>query len=202
MVEFDHSDTKRVVQELNQDSYEYARRFVLWLGVGSGGGAVAILSFSAQLPNPDYALRALLPSLAMFSVGVMTAAGSMMAASRRQAAGAEHFASAFNRGQLGEALRKTPEWFASAQRVADEMNTGRNRVIEKHDREHADAENAWKRRARWDRVFQVCVAVSSLAFVGGISWPLGLIELGHSLVDAPAASARLENHSLPTKARP
>lgn len=189
MVEFDHSDTKRVVQELNRDSSEYLRRFVLWLGVGSGGGAVAILSFSAQLPDPDFALRALLPSLAMFSIGVVTAAISMLAAARRQSAGAEHYASAFNRGQLGDAIRKTPQWFASARRVADEMNAGRDAMIKKHDAEHAEAEEAWVRRTCWDTLFKLAIAASSVAFVGGISWPLALIGSGHSVARPLRASA-------------
>jgi hypothetical protein len=181
MVKSDTSDTIRVVAELTASSGSYARQFILWLGIGSAGGAVALLTLAANLPAPDHALRALLPSLAAFVLGVICAAASLLFASLRDGAGAHHHGQAHNRDQLNDALAATPQFFSSSARQEEQLNAARNRMVEQNRRFHEQGEAAWSRRQGWRAAFGLSVTIAACAFVAGVSWPIVLIASGGRL---------------------
>jgi hypothetical protein len=185
MVEIDHSDTLRVVTELTSSSSTYARHFTLWLGLGSAGGAVAMLSFVADLPDPDYALRALLPAFGAFALGVVAAASSVLMAARRDNAGAEHYGRAYNRDQLNAIIKQTREWLSSVPAQAERMNAGRNSLVTDSKAQHEQAERAWRSRTVWSWSYRVCTGISALAFIVGITWPLTFVATGQSLKPPP-----------------
>lgn len=189
MAEIDHSDILRVVTELTNSSSAYARHFTLWLGLGSAGGAVAMLSFVADLPDPDYALRTLLPAFGAFALGVVAAAASVLMASKRDGAGALHHGRAYNRAQLNAAIEKTPLWFSSAPAQAEEMNAGRNRLEADSKAQHERAESSWRARTAWSWGYRICTGASALAFIVGITWPLTLVATGGSLRPPPPNAA-------------
>jgi len=66
MVKTDRSDNVRVVSELSAASLSYQRQFIIWVGVGSGGGIAALLSLAGSMHELNIILRQLLPSLAAF----------------------------------------------------------------------------------------------------------------------------------------
>jgi hypothetical protein len=181
-VTVDNSDTLRVVKELTSTSDAYWRHFNLWLGGGSAGGIVAILSFAANLPNPDFALRSLLPSLCAFLVGVVAAGSSLLFIANRESAAAWHFTNAFNRTQLENAIRQMPEAFSSPERIASEMNAGRNKMITQNLAAHNEAEKAWKLRHRWNWGYWICILLASVGFLTGASWPIWYILFNGKLV--------------------
>jgi hypothetical protein len=189
MAEIDHSDALRVVTELTNSSSTYARHFTLWLGLGSAGGAVAMLSFVADLPDPDYALRTLLPAFGAFALGVVAAAVSVLMAARRDSAGAEHHGRAHNREELNAAIGKTRLWISSAPAQAERMNAGRNSLIADSKIQHEHAEKAWRERTAWSWGYRICTGMSALAFVAGITWPLTLVATGGSLKPPPKPAA-------------
>lgn len=182
MIKVDLSDSVRVVSSLDDSSRLYLRQFILWLGVGAAGGAVAMLSFAANLPDPDRVLRAMLPSMACFVIGIITAGASLLLASRRDNAAAEHYGQAFNREQTTDALKQMPEFFSSSSKQADELNRERTKIIAQNLEFHERAESAWARRSRWHLGVVSLITVSSLAFVIGISWPMVVIASGKHLV--------------------
>lgn len=182
MVNVDHSDGIRVIAELTEASRSYQRQFVLWLGVGSGGGAAALLSFAANLPDPDFALKALLPSLAAFAVGVVFAAATVLFLGFRDSEGAYHHSEAHNRAETGKAIAATPQWFASHQNVADGLNRGRDKLVADNRFAHESAESAWRARQRWHAAYCFCAVLSTVGFVGGIIWPITYIATGNHFV--------------------
>lgn len=185
MAQIDRSDALRVVQELTAASTTYHRHFILWLGVGSAGGAVAILSFAANLPNPDHALRALLPSLIAFAVGVAFAATCVLAMAKREGSAAHHHGQAFNRDQLDDAIRATPEFITAPRSLGEEMNAGRNKLIGQNHKAHETAEAAWAWRQRWHYAYLVCAGLSAVSFLVGVGWPIVYIATGGALAPKP-----------------
>src|SRR6185312_7807849 len=125
MVQTDQSDTLRLVKEFSEASRGYQRQFVLWLGIGSAGGIVALLSFSSNLPDPDFALGVLLPALFAFAIGVVFAAATVLFLALRDYAGATHYGEAYNRAETGRAITSTPEFISSPRKLAKEMNRER-----------------------------------------------------------------------------
>ena len=182
MVQIDNSDALRVVTELTAASSSYQRHFVLWLGVGSAGGSVALLSFAANLPDPDFALRALLPALVGFAIGVALAAATVLFFALREGAAASHHGEAYNRDELARAIRSMPEVFSSPRRIADEMNDGRDKLIERNRRAHERAEFSWSRRNRWHIAYLACAVISTSGFLFGMGWPIGYVAAGGQFV--------------------
>jgi len=178
VVNIDRSDDIRVISELTEASRSYQRQFVLWLGIGSGGGIAALLSFAANLPDPDNALQALLPSLTAFAVGVVFAASTVLFLGLRDSAGAFHHSEAHNREETGKAIREMPEFLASHQKVADEMNCGRNKLMAQNRAAHERAEQAWTVRQRWHIAYCFCAILSTSGFIVGMSWPIVFIGTG------------------------
>lgn len=200
MVNIDRSDDIRVIAELTEASRSYQRQFVLWLGIGSGGGIAALLSFAANLPNPDYALQALLPSLAAFAIGVVFAASTVLFLGLRDSAGAFHHSEAHNREETGKAIRATPEFLASHQKVADEMNYGRNKFVAENRAAHERAERAWTVRRHWHIAYCFCAVLSTSGFIVGMIWPIIVIGAGghFSVHVADGRAASKANRSRPT----
>lgn len=181
-MEVDNSDLRNLVREYRNESAAYLRHWILWLGLGSAGGAIAFLSLASSLPDPDHAFRVLVPSLWAFLLGVVTAAVSLLFASIRAQHAGDYFAEAHNRDSLSAAARKIPEIISAPRRIADEANVGRNTLLERAASADAVAERAWALRSRWRRLIVLCLTASALAFLFGISWPLIFISIGGQLV--------------------
>lgn len=179
----DTSDALRIVQNKTTESDNHIRQLHVWLGVGSAGGAIAMVSLAASLPDPAHVFRLLQPSLWSFLLGVVFAGASLLFLSRRAQALADHHASAHNREQLNQAIKSTPEAFSSPKRMAEEMNQERNALIARSGREHQRAERAWTGYRVWSAVWAASMLTSAASFVFGFAWPLAQISfLGASLV--------------------
>lgn len=176
-MEVDRKDAIRVVTEHSAESGAYRRQFVIWLGVGSGAGIAALLTFAEKYDDPVKVLHVLLMSLIGFIFGVGSAAASVLFASLRDAATAWHHAAAHNREEFGDTIRKTPQWLSAPQRLADELNTERDATIVKHGIEHAQAEAQWARRTLWARAHGVAISVAILGVGVGATYPVALIAL-------------------------
>lgn len=175
MIHQDNKDAVRVIAELTAESGAYRRQFVIWVGVGSGAGTAAVLTFAEKFGDPVAVLHVLLPSMIGFNVGILGAAASVLFAGLRDSAAAGHHTFAHNRDELAAAIRQMPQVLASAKRVADEMNHDRNRLIERHDRHHALAESEWSRRLWWDRLYLANLALAAFGFLIGAAYPTLLI---------------------------
>lgn len=184
----DRSEIKKLVQDLRAEAVGYSKQWMVWLGVASGGGAVALLSFAANLPDPDFALRALLPALAAFAGGVCFAGLAVLTAGLRTEASEHHYGAAFNRNELGDAIHQMPEMISNPRRLADEHNTSRNALSRQRDEFHADAEKAWRRHVWWRRINQACLIASAALFLMGISAPLIHVAMGKPYTQRPADS--------------
>jgi len=139
---------------------------------------VALLSFAANLPDPDYALHRLAPGIAAFTVGLIAAAPNLLFAAAEATAAEVHFASAATRESMHEAIQKMPEQIASPRSLADRLNAPRNRLIAEHDDQHANAERAWTMRQRWRWTVRATTTVSALAFIFGVAFPLSAVLTG------------------------
>jgi hypothetical protein len=184
MVNVDHSDDIRVIAELTEASRSYQRQFVLWLGIGSGSGIAALLSFAANLPDPDFALKALLPSLTAFAIGVVCAAATVFFLGLRDSEGAYHHSEAHNRAETGRAISAIPLVLASHKNVADEMNRGRDKFVADNRKAHEAAEAAWRSRQHWHMAYCFCAVLSTAGFVAGAVWPIAYIASGSHFVPA------------------
>jgi hypothetical protein len=188
MVPQDTSQFIEVVRDSRAESVAYFRQWALWLGVGSAGGAIAMISLAANLPDPDFAFQLFVPSLWAFLVGVICAAASQPVAALRAEATGHHFAEAHNREQTRNAAYKLPELIASVQRVADEMNVARDELVRRTNSHHAEAERAWAWRSRWHALLVGLLAISVVAFLVGVASPLVYVSRGGKLV-GPAGAA-------------
>ncbi len=182
MVKVDRTEVAQLVRDLRNEAASYSRQWMLWLGLASGGGIVALLSFAANLPNPDHALRLLLPGLASFALGVTMAGASLLLATLRVRRAEEHHGAAFTRDELDDAIRQIPPALSSPQRIADEMNAPRNRLIRQREEYHAEAELSWRWHVKWKLAHRATLFVSTISFVFGAVWPLALIATGRSFV--------------------
>ena len=220
-MEVDTKDAVRVVAEHSTESGIYRRQFVIWLGVGSGAGLAALLTFAERFDDPVEVLHVLILSLIGFVVGIGGAAASVLFAGLRDAATAWHHAAAHNRGELANAIGKTPQWLSAPQRLADEMNTERDATIAKHDKEHAQAEAQWVRRTLWGRAHLLAISLSVLGILIGAIYPVILIGLdspllhkrlgvagaatssssGRSVAVSPVASGTLEQAVCPKQSK-
>lgn len=168
----DTQDAIRLVQNKSSESEAYLRQLHVWLGVGSAGGAISMVSLAASLPDPAYVFRFLQPSLWCFLVGVVSAGSSVFFLSLRADAIGNHVANAHNRDQLNEAIKATPEMLSSPRRIADEANHARNALIERSSKEHNRSEKAWAVQQRYSYAWGASLAISALSFVLGFAWPL------------------------------
>jgi hypothetical protein len=177
----------QLIGELRQEAAAFRRQWLIWLSLGGAGGAVALLSFAANLPNPDYALRVLWPSLAAFALSLVTAGPALLFSSLRSAALAEHHSAAVSRDQLEKQVRQMPEVLSSPRRMAEKLNKPRNKVLKDRDAYDSRAEVAWERGARWRWAARTLMAVASFSFLLGIGYPLVLVASDRSLVPPPPA---------------
>ena len=181
MVNVDRSEIKQLVRDLRAEAANYNRQWHVWLGLASGSGAVAILSFAANLPNPDFALRALLPTLTAFASGVLFSGLALFTASRRIASVEAHHAAAFTRDELSDAIRRMPTMISSPPQMAEEHNAPRNKLIKQHNEEHARAEAEWNSHVRWKVANRVLLIFAFAAFLAGLVLPLVHIATGGGL---------------------
>jgi hypothetical protein len=182
MVQFDNSNLAVLVQDKRSERHAYMKQWILWLGVGSAGGAISLISLSANLPDPDYAFHAFIPALWSFSVGTVMAGLCPLLASLQARAEGAHFAEAHNRDELNQAIRGLPEFFSAPSSMTEGLNKNRNELIEKSKVSHDRAEDAWKQRLCWRGAVIFCLSVSSTAFVIGLIWPLIYLSLGGTLI--------------------
>lgn len=178
MVETDRSEIKQLVRDLRAEASAYNRQWHVWLGLASGGGAVAILSFAANLPDPDFALRALLPTLSAFAAGVFFSGLALFTASRRIAASEAHYAAAFSRDELGDAIPRIPMMISSPAHLAEEHNAPRDKLIKQHDEQHERAEVEWERHVRWKVANRLFLILAVVGFLAGLVLPLVHIATG------------------------
>ena len=171
----DTFDALRVAQNSHTESTSLQRQLHIWLGLGSAGGALAVVSLATSLPDPAYALEFFLPSLWAFLVGVVAAGGSIFFLALRVMAFGQHHASAHNRESLNDAIRKMPETISSPRRIADNANRDRNKYVERSKSEHLLAEQAWNLQLKYRMAWAACLIVSAVAFVFGFGWPLTLL---------------------------
>lgn len=175
-MKMDIADALRVVQSKSTESEAYLRQLHIWLGVGSAGGAISMVSLAANLSDPAYVFHFLQPSLWSFLIGVVTAGASLFFLSLRADATATHHAAAHNRDDANNAISSIPEVISSPRRIADEANQDRNKLIEMSHKEHAHAEQAWKLRRFYSFAWAICLGISALAFIVGFAWPLAQVS--------------------------
>jgi zinc transporter ZupT len=168
----DTSDALRIVQNTSVESTVLLRQLHVWLGLGSAGGAVALVSLSTNLPDPALALRFFLPSLWSFLLGVIAAGASIFFLALRGEAFGQHYAAAHNRSALNDHIGTIPEVISSPARIANEANRKRDQLIERSKSEHGLAELAWKVQRRYRLAWAICLALSATSFVAGFAWPL------------------------------
>lgn len=168
----DTEDSKRLVQNYTQENEGYLRQLHVWLGTASAGGAIAMATLAANLPNPAYSFEYLINSFWCFLVGVISAGTATFSLAMRASAKGAHFASAHNRENINSALRSMPEMISSPQSIADRANTERNKLIAQSKREHDRAEKAWTSQSRWKISWAAALVISGLSFVGWFGWPL------------------------------
>lgn len=172
----DISDMQRIVQSKNVESEAYKKQLHIWLGVGSAGGAISLVSLATNLPDPSYAIAFFQLSLWSFLVGVVGAGASLLFLSLYAASLGEHYAAVHNREQLNAAINATPVMISSPPRLADEANKGRDVMIGRSQKEHNQAERAWKFSRWYKGAWATSLAVSALAFIVGFAWPLTKIS--------------------------
>ena len=182
MVQSNKSETLQLIRDYRTEAAAYSRQWANWVGIASGSGAVALLSFAANLPNPDFALAVLLPALAAFVSGVCFAGVGVAVASLRVSALGEHHVSALNREVLEQSLRTTAEMISSPAILAERHNAPRNSLIGKHDSEHKRAEVAWTYHVRWKWTQRICLLLAAMSFLLGTVLPLIVIWQGGSFV--------------------
>lgn len=178
----DRSDIRQVVSDFRQEKQVLFRQWLLWLGLGSAGGAVAFISLAAALPNPDHAFHIFSFSLWSFLTGVITAGICLLFASFRAQHTEEHFAAAHNRDELSDMVNSITEMISSPPSIADRANLKRNHYLEKAEEAERIAETSWGWRNAWHRVIVLCQIISGLAFVAGVAWPLLYVSTGGALV--------------------
>jgi hypothetical protein len=175
MVDVDVSQTKELVGQLRSEADHAIRQWTTWLGIGSGGGAIAVLSFAAALPDPDRALFLLAPSLSAFLIGIVSAGPAVLLLGAELLAASAHFAAAHNRDSIQAAISKMPFAIASPKAMADRMNAPRDKLAVQGDEEHEIAERAWVEKSRWRFARRALTTVSAISFVVGAGYPLVLI---------------------------
>lgn len=171
-----------LVSSFRNQSDAYRQQWANWLGLGSAGGILAILSFAANLPDPDYALRNLAPGLAAFTFGTITAAPSLLFRAFEASAASEHFASSANRDSLRNAIDKLPIIIASPQSIADNLNMERNNLISMHDQENKIAKIRWRTKMRWRWAKYITTGFSAIGFLIGATFPLSLVFFDTKIV--------------------
>lgn len=178
------SNIREVVATFDREAANARRQWSNWLGVGGGGGVLALLSFSANLPDPDRALHMLAPAIAAFVLGIVFAAPALLTQAQEFASAGRHYAEAHNRDVLQTKIAATPQWLSSPQSMADEMNAGRNAMIGRSNAFHEAAETAWRHRVRWKWVTRIAMSLSAACFLIGATYPLWLIASDHHLVQS------------------
>ena len=171
-----------LAKEAKSQSDLYLKQLILWLALGSGAGAIAMVSLATQLDDPDYALRFLAPSLWCFLAGVLGAGAGLLFLSKTLAKFAEHLAHASNRASLDNAIAQHPERAAAPRALWEQLNAERLRLISQREEEHRQAERYWTRRSIWRALWLVSMGVSAAGFVAGFAWPLVQITRGHGLI--------------------
>lgn len=178
MVNFDRSEDRIFVRELRAEATANTQRFMNWLGLASAGGAVALLSFAANLPDPDLALRVFLPALTAFAVGSTTAGVAIFSAAQRMQTIADHLAATHNRDELADALDRTPTVVSAPKKIAEEANRPREKLVAQHDEFHREATAYWKQHRRWKLLHRGYMTLSFASFLAGVGIPLVQVALG------------------------
>ena len=173
----DSANTIRLVRSKSSESEGYLRQLHIWLGVGCAGGAIAIVSLAAKLPNPSVAVDFFWLSLCSFLVGAIAAGASLFLLSRRAGALAAHFAASHNSEQIGAVIKSIPEIIASPPELATRANARRNQWIERYEKERSCSEREWSIYRAYSVGWGMTLAISASAFVFGSGWPLAKIGL-------------------------
>lgn len=188
----DISQVHQLIAGLRAQSVAYRQQLANWLGLGSAGGTVALLTFAAALPDPDYALHILTPSLAAFIVGLIAAAPNLLLAAIEAESAEGHFAHASNRDGLVDAINAKPEIIAAPKEMADRLNAPRNALIIEYNDYNAKAEKSWAERLRWRWAIRITTAIAAAGFIIGVGAPLVTILMGTHFVPNGALKAKVK----------
>ena len=175
-----------LVTSFHQEAAHARRVWVNWLGVGSGGGIIALLSFAANLPDPDHALRLLAPALAAFILAIVMAALALLSQAEEHASAASYYAEEHNSIERRAAAKAVPQFLASPPALAKRMNAQRDSQLKEAKEHHKTAESESKRRVCWQWLRRLLMLGSASSFVIGASYPLYLVWAGFGLAPATA----------------
>lgn len=162
-------------RELRELSRVYLRQSINWLGLGSAGALVALLSFSANLDQPDHALHTLLPAMVVLIISIilcgiiqyMAVFENLSAESHYNRAGRRDSAKVTARRLLAET---DPETAKSRDDEAKILYGEASRL-------HQAAQADWKKYSRLQVWRKRCLAFAGAGFVIGIGYPLLLVGL-------------------------
>lgn len=182
MVDVDRSQMADLVASLSSEANEHNQRWQKWIGVASAGGIVAILTFAANLPNPEFALNQLEWSITAFGLSLLLAGLAAPLAAKRVKALSSHYAAAATRDSLDDAIAKMPEIIASPRDMAKRMNRGRDHLKSMRESEDEDAEGSWQAYERWKILHRVVIGGAMLGFAIGLAIPILLLHLDVSFV--------------------
>lgn len=188
----DISQVHQLIAGLRAQSVAYRQQLANWLGLGSAGGTVALLTFAAALPDPDYALQVLAPSLTAFIVGLIAAAPNLLLAAIEAESAEGYFAHAANRDGLTDAIDAKPEIIAAPKEMADRLNAPRNALIVQYNEYNAKAEKSWTDRLRWRLAIRITTGIAAVGFIVGVGAPLVTILTGTHFVPASAVKAKVK----------
>ncbi len=187
---FDRSDAIRTVQNAEHESALLLRQIHVWLALGASGGAVTIFTLAVSSSNPDYTMRFFQYSLWAFLFAVTSAGVSVLLLSLRLSKCAGHIAHANNREEFKDLIKSMPFVLSSPQRIADEANAERNKLVNMHDAEHENAEKYYFVYQIYKWLWRLCLCISVGSFIAGFSAPLIQVTILEQSLIAPTVSTK------------
>ena len=106
---YDHSDFRRQVQNLEQESAIYIRQLNFLLGGAAAAGLVALLNFANGKRDPTAVHVWLAPSYLSLIFAIIISGLTVFCKSRADLHLASHFGASHNREELNSAIAKTPQ---------------------------------------------------------------------------------------------
>ena len=171
------TNTRELAIKFDTFSYEYEKRFFTSLTIISAAGFASLISFSQTYENPESFLKAIVPSLWGFVIGLVLSGSLPFVLAKLYSHKSGHFAEAHNREQNEQAASKFPEIIASPQALADRSNVERNHFKGMAEQHGANAEKAWSGFSKWRWCKRIITLIASLSIIFAVLWPLLLITI-------------------------
>jgi hypothetical protein len=181
-------------RELRELSRVYLRQSINWLGLGSAGAVVALLSFSANLDEPDHALRALLPAMAALIVSIILCGIIQYMAVYENLSAESHYNRAGRRDSAKVTARQLLAVTDPA--TAQSRDAEAKVLFGEASRLHEAAQTDWKKYTRLQTWRKRCLAVAGAGFLIGIGYPLLLVGLNVKLQPAKVEAPRPASQSI------